>query len=256
VARRNEEVPAHRLAHAWLCHRLRHPWQIDCLLHGVRCTLSAPHSPRWHSVCCMSPTTRCPRRLLHVVACTLSATCFAQLRTSARTPPRMRARMHTRAHTRACESMRIAMVGNGTGAGGSQEGGRGAAPVATSLSCACRRRHGDRTTWCLLAAARLSGALLLAAACRRLHCRFGYGSSAAMSSAARCPLHVVCRTLSRCISAFRSIRRVWCTFCVTAAAARFLLLGFRCPLPSCTVPAARRLRHVACVRLLSDAPIC
>ena len=74
----------------------------------------------------------------------------------------------------------------------------------------------------------------------------GYGSSAAMSPAARCPLHVVCCTLSRCISAFRSIRRVWCTFCVTAAAARFSLLVFRCPLPSCMVPAARRLLNVVC----------
>ncbi len=85
----------------------------------------------------------------------------------------------------------------------------------------------------------------------------GYGSSAAMSSAARCPLHGVC---SRCISAFRSTRRVWCTLCVTRAA-RFPLLGFRCPLPSCMVPAARRLRHVACgtsrvFGLLSDAPMC
>ncbi len=219
MARRNEEVPAHRLAHAWLCHRLRHPWQIYCLLRVVRCTLSAPHSPLWHGVCCMSPTTRCPRRVLHVVACTLAATRCAQLRTSARTSPRMRARTHTRAHTRACESMRLAMVGTGAGAGGSQDGGRGAAPVATSLSCACRRRHVDRTT-CVFGASRW-----------RVVC---------------CPC--ACRTLTRCISAFRSIRRAWCTFCVASAAARSPLLVLRCPLPSCMMPAAHHLLHVVCSR--------
>jgi hypothetical protein len=70
------------------------------LFRAVCCMLSIPHSPRWHGVCCISPTMRwlCPCRLLHIVTCTLSATRCAQLRTSARTPPRMRARTHTRAH--------------------------------------------------------------------------------------------------------------------------------------------------------------
>ena len=138
------------------------------------------------------------------------------------------------------------MAWYGAGAGGSQAGGRGAAPVATSRSCACRRHHADGSNRCALAAARVSCALSAAAmasaarvscalssfACRRLHCR----------------LHVLCRTLSRCVGAFRSIRRVWCTVCVTPAAARFLLLVFRCPVPSCMVPAARRLLHVVSSR--------
>ena len=101
----------------WLLHVIRSAlsaaWRR---LHYVCCTLSFPRS---HGVCCI---------LAYDVCCTLSpallsATRCAQPRTSARTPQRLRARTHTRAHTRACESMRLAMVGTGAGAGGSQEGG-------------------------------------------------------------------------------------------------------------------------------------
>ena len=80
--------------------------------------------------------------------------------------------------------------------------------------------HADGTNSCVFAAARC-----------RAHCR---------------PLHVVGCALSRCIDAFRCIGRVCCTLCVdscccSVGAARF-------PLPSCTVPAARRRPHVVCSR--------
>ena len=133
------------------------PDRIHCLLHVIRSALSAARRrlhyicstlsfPRSHGICCISPTTRCLFRLLHAVACIVvcHTLCAA---THERTHAATHGRAYTRArtHTRACESMRIGMVGNGAGAGGSQAGGRGAAPVATSLSCACRRRHVHRT---------------------------------------------------------------------------------------------------------------
>ena len=255
AARRNEEVRAQRRASR------THASAVGCAFADRSLVCCTSPLPRWlvHGVCCMMSAARRLLRILRagtvsaacrlrravcVVCCTLSpallsTTRCAQPRTSARTRTRMRARTHVRAHTRACESMRIGMVGNGAGAGGSQAGGRGAAPVATIRSCACCRHHADGSNWCALAAARLSYELLSAAmssaarvscalssaACRRLHCR----------------LHVLCRTSSRCVGAFRSIRRVWCTLCVTPAAARFLLLVFaaRCR-------PARCLLHVVC----------
>ncbi len=192
----------------------------------------------------MSPTTRCPCSPLHVVACTLSATRCAQLRTSARTPPRTGAHTHacarTHARARAC---------------GSLWWGTAQAPAAA------KQEDEVRPLWRPAFLAHVAAVMLTALIGVRLrlrvcrvHCRLPAMSSAArrlsasmhfvsfilfvaryashefccslcaaLLSAACCLLHVVCSTLSAACCLLHVVQNV-----LWASAARWWLHAVRC----------------------------